>query len=136
MPSNPSRDLPTFSNPSPERDYEIAFDCPEFTCLCPLTGQPDFARFEIHYVADLACLELKGLKLYLWSFRNEGAFHEKVTNQILDDLVRACAPREMCVTGHWLVRGGIRTTITARYARAENARSGAGGTWVVASALW
>ena len=109
MPSQPSRDLEVFENPSADRDYEITFDCPEFTCLCPLTGQPDFAHFHILYVPDQACVELKSLKLYLWSFRNEGAFHEKVTNQILDDLVAACAPRMMEVTGEWFVRGGITT---------------------------
>ena len=92
MPSVPSKDLSTFPNPAPERDYEIAFDCPEFTCLCPLTGQPDFAHFRIRYVPDKRCIELKSLKLYLWAYRNEGAFHEAVTNQILGDLVRATSP--------------------------------------------
>jgi 7-cyano-7-deazaguanine reductase len=111
MATTPSRELETFANPSPDRDYEIAFDCPEFTCLCPLTGQPDFAHFHITYVPDELCVELKSLKLYLWSFRDEGAFHEKVTNQILDDLVAATRPRMMEVRGEWFVRGGITTEV-------------------------
>jgi 7-cyano-7-deazaguanine reductase len=115
MPSQPSKTLETFENPAADRDYEITFDCPEFTCLCPLTGQPDFAHFQITYVPDQACIELKSLKLYLWSFRDEGAFHEKVTNQILDDLVAACAPRMMEVSGDWFVRGGITTEVRATY---------------------
>ena len=93
MPSQPSKKLETFKNPAPTRDYQIAFDCPEFTCLCPLTGQPDFAKFRIRYVPNKLCVELKSLKMYLWSYRNEGAFHEAVTNQILDDLVKATKPR-------------------------------------------
>src|SRR3954467_9547548 len=97
MATQPSRKLETFQNPAPDRDYEIAFDCPEFTCLCPLTGQPDFARFNIRYVPDLKCVELKSLKLYLWSYRDEGAFHEAVTNRILDDLVTLVRPRKMIV---------------------------------------
>ncbi len=116
MPTQPSRALETFTNPQPERDYEIEFDCPEFTCLCPLTGQPDFARFHITYVPDRLCLELKSLKLYLWSYRDEGAFHEAVTNRILDDLVAAARPRFMEVRGEWFVRGGISTTVTATHA--------------------
>ena len=92
MPSQPSKTLDTFPNPAPDRDYEIAFDCPEFTCLCPLTGQPDFATIRIRYVPARRCVELKSLKLYLWSFRNQGAFHEKVTNDICDDLVKALRP--------------------------------------------
>ena len=115
MPSKPSRELETFPNPQPGRDYEIAFDCPEFTCLCPLTGQPDFARFTIRYVPDALCVELKSLKLYLWSYRDEGAFHEAVTNRILDDLVAAVAPRSLEVTGDWFVRGGIATRVTVRH---------------------
>jgi 7-cyano-7-deazaguanine reductase len=115
MPSQPSKNLETFKNPAPVRDYEIAFDCPEFTCLCPLTGQPDFAHFKITYVPDEKCIELKSLKLYLWSFRNEGAFHEAVTNRILEDMVKACSPRSMTVHGHWWVRGGIVTDVTCRY---------------------
>ena len=93
MPTQPSKSLETFANPAPQRDYEISFECPEFTCLCPLTGQPDFATIKIRYVPDQRCVELKSLKLYLWSYRNEGAFHEAVTNRILDDLVAAAAPR-------------------------------------------
>lgn len=115
MSRQPSKDLQTFANPAPDRDYEITFDCPEFTCLCPLTGQPDFARFEITYVPDAHCLELKSLKLYLWSYRGEGAFHEAVTNRILDDLVAACRPRMMEVVGDWFVRGGITTQVRATY---------------------
>ena len=115
MPNKPSKDLETFPNPAPERDYEIAFDCPEFTCLCPKTGQPDFAHFKIRYVPDRLCVELKSLKLYLWSFRDEGHFHEAVTNRILDDLVRATSPRDMVIEGNFFVRGGITTVVTARY---------------------
>ncbi len=111
MATRPTRKLKTFPNPFPQRDYEIEFDCPEFTCLCPLTGQPDFARLRITYVPDRKCLELKALKLYLWSFRDEGAFHEKVTNQILEDLVAACRPRRMEIRGEWFVRGGIGTVV-------------------------
>ena len=115
MATQPSKNLETFKNPAPERDYEIAFDCPEFTCLCPLTGQPDFAHFKITYVPDQLCVELKSLKLYLWSYRNEGAFHEAVTNRILDDLVKALAPRVCTVVGDFFVRGGIGTVITAAH---------------------
>jgi 7-cyano-7-deazaguanine reductase len=104
-----------FPNPRPGRDYEISFECPEFTCLCPRTGQPDFATIRIRYTPDQLCVELKSLKLYLWSFRNEGAFHENVTNQILDDLVRAVKPRRMTVVGDFLVRGGIHTVVTASH---------------------
>ncbi|PJA74890.1 NADPH-dependent 7-cyano-7-deazaguanine reductase QueF [bacterium CG_4_9_14_3_um_filter_65_15] len=115
MASQPSKDFEVFDNPNPGRDYEIEFDCPEFTCLCPLTGQPDFAHFHITYIPGQKCVELKSLKLYLWSYRNEGAFHEKVTNQILDDLVAAVRPRLMDVRGEWFVRGGITTYVTASY---------------------
>lgn len=114
-PTRPTRILEVFDNPDPERDYEIVFDCPEFTCLCPLTGQPDFARFRIAYVPDRRCVELKSLKLYLWSYRDVGAFHEKVTNTILEDLVAALGPRTMEVRGEWFVRGGITTTVTCRH---------------------
>jgi 7-cyano-7-deazaguanine reductase len=117
MSTKPTRQLETFPNPQPDRDYVIEFDCPEFTCLCPLTGQPDFASFHISYVPDESCVELKSLKLYLWSFRDEQAFHEKVTNQILNDLVAAVQPRQMEVIGEWFVRGGITTTVMARYER-------------------
>jgi 7-cyano-7-deazaguanine reductase len=123
MPSKPSEAIETFPNPSPERDYEIAFECPEFTCLCPRTGQPDFATVRIRYVPDARCIELKSLKLYLWSYRNEGAFHEAVTNQILDDLVKACEPRRMTVVGDFYVRGGIHTVVTASYSGAPEGRS-------------
>jgi len=113
MPTQPTKDLETFPNPMRERDYTIRMKVPEFTCLCPKTGQPDFAIFNIEYVPDQLCIELKSLKLYFWSFRNEGAFHEAVTNRILDDLVRACAPRFMRLTGDFNVRGGIYTTVVA-----------------------
>jgi 7-cyano-7-deazaguanine reductase len=114
-PRGPSKELATFANPRPGRDYEIHFECPEFTCVCPMTGQPDFATIVIDYVPDQLCVELKSLKLYLWSYRAEGAFHEAVTNQILDDLVAALAPRRMTVTGRFAVRGGIRTDVVARH---------------------
>jgi 7-cyano-7-deazaguanine reductase len=119
MSTAPSRALETFPNPRPERTYEVAFDCPEFTCLCPRTGQPDFATIRITYVPDRTCVELKSLKLYLWSFRDEGAFHEAVTNRILDDLVAATDPREMTVVGDFLVRGGIHTVVTARHVKSS-----------------
>src|SRR5262245_35308827 len=115
MPSKPTRALETFPHPEPRRDYTIEFTCPEFTCLCPRTGQPDFATVTIRYVPDRTCVELKSLKLYLWSFRNEGHFHEAVTNRILDDLVAAVAPRSMTVVGDFLVRGGIHTVVTASH---------------------
>jgi 7-cyano-7-deazaguanine reductase len=115
MPTQPSKDLEIFDNPMPERDYSIHIDIPEFTCLCPKTGQPDFATISIDYVADLSCLELKSLKLYMWSFREEGAFHEKVTNDMLSDFVTACKPRFMRVTGKFNVRGGIYTTVVAEH---------------------
>ena len=117
MATLPSKQLETFPNPRPERDYEIHMDCPEFTCICPRTGQPDFATIRLDYVPDKLCVELKSLKLYLWSYRNEGAFHEAVVNQILDDLVRACRPRKITVTGDFNVRGGIHTTVTAAYSQ-------------------
>jgi len=113
--SAPSKELETFPNPHPERDYTIRFECPEFTCVCPRTGQPDFATIRIRYVPDQRCVELKSLKLYLWSYRNEGAFHEAVTNRILDDLVRATAPRAIEVLGDFGVRGGIHTTVIVRH---------------------
>jgi len=115
MPTTPSKALETFPNPRPGRDYEIAFECPEFTCLCPKTGQPDFATVSIRYVPERLCVELKSLKLYLWSFRDEGHFHEEVTNRILDDLVALVAPRRMTVVGDFKVRGGIHTVVTARH---------------------
>ena len=115
MSSTPSKELESFPNPAPERDYEIRFDCPEFTCRCPKTGQPDFATIRIRYVPDALCVELKSLKLYLWSFRDECAFHEAVTNRILDDLVALLAPRRMTVEGDFLVRGGIHTVVEASF---------------------
>ncbi|HTL46519.1 MAG TPA: preQ(1) synthase [Verrucomicrobiae bacterium] len=115
MPTKPSKHLESFPNPYPGRDYEIRFECPEFTCVCPKTGQPDFATIRIVYVPDRLCVELKSLKLYLWSYRNEGAFHEKVTNQILDDLVKAVRPRRMDIEGDFFVRGGIHTVVRASH---------------------
>ena len=109
--------LETFPNPKAERDYDIEMECPEFTCVCPKTGQPDFATIRIQYVPDQRCVELKSLKLYLWSFRERGAFHEAVTNRILDDLITAVQPRRMTVEGRFNVRGGIYTTIRAHYAQ-------------------
>ncbi|MFO0621668.1 MAG: preQ(1) synthase [Polyangia bacterium] len=111
MASRPSKTIETFANPRPGREYEIRFDCPEFTCLCPLTGQPDFATFTITYIPDELCIELKSLKMYLWSFRDEGAFHEKVTNQIADDIIAAIKPRRLRVEGDFAVRGGIGTVV-------------------------
>jgi 7-cyano-7-deazaguanine reductase len=111
MATRPTKQLETFPNPRPGRDYAIHFECPEFTCLCPMTGQPDFATITIEYTPDERCVELKSLKLYLWSYRDEGAFHEAVTNQICDDLVAALAPRKITVNGTFLVRGGITTTV-------------------------
>jgi 7-cyano-7-deazaguanine reductase len=123
MPSQPSKKLDIFKNPAPDRDYEIAFDCPEFTCLCPLTGQPDFARFQIRYVPDEKCVELKSLKLYLWSYRDEGAFHEAVTNKILDDVVKAVKPRRITVEGDWFIRGGISTKVTVTFEQPKRHRA-------------
>ena len=117
MPMKPGKILDTFLNPSPRRDYRIHMEIPEFTCLCPKTGQPDFATLLIDYVPDKLCVELKSLKLYIWSFRNEGAFHEAVTNRILDDLVAAVRPRFMRLTARFYVRGGIFTTIVAEHAK-------------------
>ncbi len=115
MSTQPSRDLKTFENPAPERDYEIRFETSEFTCVCPMTGQPDFGTLRIRYVPDRLCVELKSLKLYLWSFRDEGHFHEAVTNRILDDLVRLLRPRSMTVEGAFNIRGGIGTTVVATH---------------------
>ena len=119
MASNPSKKLETFPNPNPERDYVIRFECPEFTCLCPRTGQPDFATIHVEYVPDALCVELKSWKLYLWSYRDEGAFHEAVTNKILDDLVAATRPRRARVEGDFKVRGGIATVVVAEYGAAK-----------------
>jgi len=115
MPTQPSRELEVFDNPSPERDYTIRLRVPEFTCLCPKTGQPDFATLHVEYVPERLCVELLSLKLYIWSYRDEGAFHEAVTNRILGDLVRACAPRFMRITAEFNVRGGIYTTVVAEH---------------------
>ncbi|MDD3518287.1 MAG: preQ(1) synthase [Chromatiales bacterium] len=115
MPSQPRKDLETFANPQPERDYTIRIRVPEFTCLCPKTGQPDFATLHLEYVPDRLCVELKGLKLYVWSYRDEGAFHEAVTNRILDDLVATTRPRFMRLTAEFNVRGGIYTTVVAEH---------------------
>ncbi|MEJ2423208.1 MAG: preQ(1) synthase [Candidatus Thiodiazotropha sp.] len=118
MPSQPSKDLETFDNPRPERDYTIRISIPEFTCLCPKTGQPDFAEMTLEYVPNQRCVELKALKMYIWSFRDQGAFHEAVTNEILADLVRATEPRFMRLSAEFNVRGGIYTTVVAEH-RAE-----------------
>jgi 7-cyano-7-deazaguanine reductase len=115
MSTQPSKDLETFANPQPGRDYTIRIRMPEFTCLCPKTGQPDFATLHLEYIPEARCVELKSLKLYIWSFRDEGAFHEDVTNHILDDLVAATAPRFMRLTAEFLVRGGIYTTVVAEH---------------------
>jgi 7-cyano-7-deazaguanine reductase len=115
VPTQPSRELTTVANPQPGRDYEVRCETDELTCLCPVTGQPDFATVRITYVPDQLIVELKSLKLYLWSFRDDGAFHEAVTNQILDDLVAATRPRRMTVETIWKVRGGIVTSVTASH---------------------
>ena len=117
MSNKGSKELQTFPNRKRERDYEIRFSCSEFTCVCPMTGQPDFAEIRISYTPDELCVELKSLKFYLWSFREEGAFHEAVTNQILDDLVAAINPRKMQVTGVFNIRGGIHTVVDATFER-------------------
>lgn len=117
MPRKPNSTLDTFVNPNSDRDYLIHMEIPEFTCLCPKTGQPDFATLFLDYIPDKKCVELKSLKLYIWSYRNEGAFHEAVTNRILDDLVRATLPRFMRMTARFYVRGGIFTTVTAEHAK-------------------
>lgn len=115
MPTSAHSTLETFPNPAPDRNYTIRIDIPEFTCLCPKTGQPDFATLLIEYVPDQWCIELKSLKLYVWSFRDQGAFHEAVTNRILDDLVGACTPNFLRLTGKFNVRGGIYTSVIAEY---------------------
>ncbi|MEA2345542.1 MAG: 7-cyano-7-deazaguanine reductase [Thermoanaerobaculia bacterium] len=115
MPSTPSRQIETFPNPNPERDYEIAFEAPEFTCLCPMTAQPDFATIRIRYVPDQKCVELKSLKLYLWSYRDEGTFHEAVTNKIANDLIAALDPRYLHVEGDFYIRGGIKTVVRVEH---------------------
>ncbi len=115
MSTHPSKALEVFDNPHPERDYTIRIHTPEFTCLCPKTGQPDFATLNLEYIPDQQCVELKSFKLYVWSYRNEGAFHEAVTNQILSDLVTATQPRFMRLTAIFNVRGGVYTTIVAEH---------------------
>lgn len=115
MPQRPGRTLETFANPAPERDFAIHMELPEFTCLCPKTGQPDFATLYLDYVPDRKCVELKSLKLYIWSYRDEGAFHEAVTNRILDDLVAATKPRFMRLTARFNVRGGIFTHVVVEH---------------------
>ena len=111
---HPSKRLETFSNPTPQRDYRIHMEIPEFTCLCPMTGQPDFATLVLDYIPDRKCVELKALKLYVWSYRDQGAFHEAVTNQICDDIVAAITPRSITVTGKFWVRGGITTSVIVK----------------------
>lgn len=123
MPTSPSKELETIPNPQPDRPYEVDLTCPEFTCMCPRTGQPDFATVRIVYVPGPRCVELKSLKLYLWSFRNEGHYHEAVTNLVLDDLVAALDPIQMTVTAEFNVRGGITTVIRARYDRPSDSSS-------------
>jgi 7-cyano-7-deazaguanine reductase len=118
MATKPTKELQTFPNPNPERDYEIAFEAPEFTCLCPMTGQPDFATIRIRYTPDATCVELKSLKLYLWSYRDEGAFHEAVTNRIANDLIAAIDPRYLEVEGDFYVRGGISTKVKVTHRKA------------------
>jgi len=115
MPAKPSHRLSTFDNPNPGRDYLIHMEIPEFTCLCPLTGQPDFARLVLDYIPERRCLELKSLKLYIWSYRDQGAFHEAVTNRMLDDMAGAAQPRFMRLCAKFYVRGGIFTTVVAEH---------------------
>lgn len=119
MSTKPSKNLETFDNANPGRDYTIRIRVPEFTCLCPKTGQPDFATIHIEYIADKLCIELKSLKLYMWSYRDEGAFHEAVTNTILSDLVTTCQPRFMRITAEFYVRGGIYTTVIAEHRKPD-----------------
>ena len=119
MTTQPSKNLETFTNPQPRRNYTIRIEVPEFTCLCPKTGQPDFATIIIEYVPDQTCVELKALKLYMWTFRERGAFHEAVTNEILDDLVNATAPNFMRIRAEFNVRGGIYTTVIAEHRNPE-----------------
>ncbi len=123
MPSKPSKDLVTFKNPSPGREYWIRHECPEYTALCPVTGQPDFGTIVVRYVPDELCVELKSLKLYIWAFRNEGHYFEQVTNRILDDLVRAMKPKELKVVGLFNVRGGITTRVICRYVKPTKSKA-------------
>ncbi|MBI4865262.1 MAG: NADPH-dependent 7-cyano-7-deazaguanine reductase QueF [Candidatus Riflebacteria bacterium] len=119
MPTKPSKTVQTIPNPYPDRDYEIEFCCPEFTCLCPLTGQPDFATVRIRYIPDRLCVELKSLKLYLWSYRDERTFHEAMANRIMDDLAKALQPRQIQIVADFMVRGGIRTVVTCKHEQAK-----------------
>lgn len=121
MPSQPSKELITVPNPYPDREYTVSISSPEFTCLCPVTGQPDFAEVRIVYTPGPRIVELKSLKLYLWSYRNEGAYHERVINQIMDDFIAVSDPIRIEVTGDFLVRGGLHTVVTTTYERAANA---------------
>ncbi len=118
MPTRPSRELQTVPNPHPDREYEVDLTCPEFTCVCPMTGQPDFGTITVEYAPGERCVELKALKLYLWSFRDEGHFHEDVTNIILNDIVAAIDPRRITVVGDFNVRGGIRTVVRVSHTKA------------------
>jgi 7-cyano-7-deazaguanine reductase len=115
MPTQPSTNFETFKNPKPERDYTIRMKIPEFTCLCPITGQPDFAIISVEYIPDQICIELKSIKLYMWSYRDQGAFHEAVTNKILDDMVAACSPKYMKISADFNVRGGIYTSVVVEH---------------------
>jgi len=115
MPSTAAASLELFDNPNPDRDYTIRVRMPEFTCLCPMTGQPDFATLYLDYVPDRRCIELKSLKIYIWSYRDQGTFHEAVTNKILDDLAAACAPRYMRISAEFNVRGGLYTKVVAEH---------------------
>ncbi|GAV20986.1 7-cyano-7-deazaguanine reductase [Mariprofundus micogutta] len=115
--NKPTRYLETFENPNPERDYHIRIDSPEFTCLCPKTGQPDFAEIKLDYIPDAVCVELKSLKLYYWSFRDEGHFHEQVTNMIANDLIKLLDPRQIKVTAVFNVRGGVYTTVEVEHSK-------------------
>jgi len=123
MPTQSSKKLATFENPKPDRDFTITLKIPEFTCLCPMTGQPDFATINIEYRPDKLCIELKSIKLYMWSYRNEGAFHEAITNKILDDLIAVCGPRFMRVSAEFYVRGGIYTTVVAEHTQAKQPKA-------------
>ncbi len=122
MSKKSSEILKVFPNPQPKRDYEIHMECPEFTCLCPKTGQPDFATIDIFYIPEKLCIELKSLKLYIWSYRNKGTYHEAVINKILDDLVSACKPRYMKIIGDFYIRGGIHTVITVEHNKPDDAK--------------
>ena len=115
MPMQPTRELEVFDNPNPQRDYTVRIEIPEFTCLCPVTGQPDFGTLYLEYIPDKQCVELKSLKLYIWSYRNQGAYHEAVTNQIVGDLVMKLAPRYLRLTAKFNVRGGLYTTVVAEH---------------------